>query len=57
LCKFFAANNVCVCVSMKNSSLMADAPAVNYKTSTASDQTTGNSKALYRRFLNSEDSD
>jgi len=42
---------------MKNSSLMADAPAVNYKTSTANDQTAGNSTTLYRRFLNSEDSD
>jgi len=36
---------------------MADAPAVNYKTSTASDQTAGNSTTLYRQFLNSEDSD
>jgi hypothetical protein len=42
---------------MKNSSLMADAPAVNYKTSAASDQTEGNSRTLYRRFLNSDDSD
>jgi hypothetical protein len=44
-------------VSLKNSSLLADAPAVNYKTSTASDQTANNGKNLYRRFLNSEDSD
>lgn len=44
-------------LSMKNSSLMADAPAVNYKTNAANDQATNNNKNLYRRFLNSEDSD
>jgi hypothetical protein len=35
---------------------MEDVPAVNYKTSTATDQA-ANNKNLYRRFLNSEDSD
>lgn len=41
---------------MKNSSLIEDAPAVNYKTGIATDQA-ANNKNLYRRFLNSEDSD
>ncbi|GFG35851.1 hypothetical protein Cfor_01169 [Coptotermes formosanus] len=53
----FTSHDVGIPVTMLNSSLMADAPAVNYKTSSASDQTASNSKALYRQFLNSEDSD
>ncbi|XP_069695147.1 synaptic vesicular amine transporter-like [Periplaneta americana] len=52
----FTSHDVGNPITTLNNSLMADAPAVNYKTSAASDQTPNN-KNLYRRFLNSEDSD
>ncbi|PNF41155.1 hypothetical protein B7P43_G03857 [Cryptotermes secundus] len=53
----FTSHDVGIPVTTLNSSLMADAPAVNYKTNTANDQAANNNKNLYRRFLNSEDSD